>query len=246
MRRKNMARKKFISDEKLIEAFENYLEEQCNNNIRLFKIPQFGDYLRKNGFPNVADTTIRRNKPFRDILESKKLISPDENHQVIITYKTLDVDSFMMINRTPSSVKAALVELSQYYKGVVEAAANIKSENDTLRKELKKVTTQLREEHSDKLAFDKVMEEKVQLETENKKLQSILKTSVYPEIANELLKAEGLLKTDKTVITDEFLANHIITADTEIDFSIDEISSINKPENKVVSIKNLLDSKTKY
>ena len=241
-----MARKKFISDEKLIEAFENYLEEQCNNNIRLFKIPQFGDYLRKNGFPNVADTTIRRNKPFRDILESKKLISPDENYQVIITYKTLDVDSFMKINRTPSSVKAALVELSQYYKGVVEAAANIKSENDTLRKELKKVTTQLREEHSDKLAFDKVMEEKVQLETENKKLQSILKTSVYPEIANELLKAEGLLKTDKTVITDEFLANHIITADTEIDFSIDEISSINKPENKVVSIKNLLDSKTKY
>ena len=246
MRRKNMARKKFISDEKLIDNFEHYLEEQCNSNIRLFKIPQFGDYLRKNGFPNVADTTIRRNKPFRDILESKKLITPDEDYQVIITYKTLDVDSFMMTNRTPSSVKAALVELSQYYKGIVEAATNIKSENDTLRKELEKVTAQLREEYSDKLAFDKVMEEKVQLESENKKLQNILKTSVYPEIANELLKAEGLLKADKTVITDEFLANHIITSDTKINFSVDEMSSFSKPENKVVSIKNLLDSKTKY
>ena len=128
----------------------------------------------------------------------------------------------------------------------MEAATNIKSENDTLRKELEKVTAQLREEYSDELAFDKVMEEKVQLETENKKLQNILKTSVYPEIANELLKTEGLLKADNTVITDEFLANHIITSDTKIDFSVDEMSSISKPENKVVSIKNLLDSKTKY
>lgn len=241
-----MARKKLISDEELIEIFNHYLEEQCNSNIQLFKIPQFGNYVRQNGFPNVADTTIRRNKLFRDMVESMKLVDVDKDYQVIITHKTLDVDSFMMTNRTPSSIKAALVELSQYYKDIVDAATNIKSEYDTLKKELNQLTGKLREQSSDKLALDKTLEEKRQLEIKNQKLQSILKTSVYPEIANELLKAEGLLKSDNKVITDEFLESQVITADTEIDFRVDDTSSVSKSDNKVVSIKNLLDSKTNY
>ena len=241
-----MARKKLISDEELIDIFKHYLEEQCNSNIQLFKIPQFGNYVRQNGFPNVADTTIRRNKPFRDMVESMMLVDADKDYQVIITHKTLDVDSFMMTNRTPSSIKAALVELSQYYKDIVDAATNIKSEYDTLKKELNQLTAKYREQSSDKLALDKTSEEKRQLEIENQKLQSILKTSVYPEIANELLKAEGLLKSDNKVITDEFLESQVITADTEIDLRVDDTPSVSKPDNKVVSIKNLLDSKTNY
>lgn len=241
-----MARKKLISDEELIDIFKHYLEEQCNSNIQLFKIPQFGNYVRQNGFPNVADTTIRRNKPFRDMVESMKLVDADKDYQVIITHKTLDVDSFMMTNRTPSSIKAALVELSQYYKDIVDAATNIKSEYDTLKKELNQLTAKLREQSSDKLSLDKILEEKRQLEIENQKLQSILKTSVYPEIANELLKAEGLMKSDNKVITDEFLESQVITADTEIVLRVDDTSSVSKPDNKVVSIKNLLDSKTNY
>lgn len=79
-----MARKKLISDEELIDIFKHYLEEQCNSNIQLFKIPQFGNYVRQNGFPNVADTTIRRNKPFRDMVESMKLVDADKDYQVII------------------------------------------------------------------------------------------------------------------------------------------------------------------
>ena len=180
------------------------------------------------------------------MVESMKLVDADKDYQVIITHKTLDVDSFMMTNRTPSSIKAALVELSQYYKDIVDAATNIKSEYDTLKKELNQLTAKYREQSSDKLALDKTSEEKRQLEIENQKLQSILKTSVYPEIANELLKAEGLLKSDNKVITDEFLESQVITADTEIDLRVDDTPSVSKPDNKVVSIKNLLDSKTNY
>ena len=51
----------------------------------------------------------------------------------------------------------------------------------------------------------------------NQKLLQIIKTSVYPEIANELLKAEGLLKYSQKVISED-LADNIITADSEIDF----------------------------
>ena len=83
------------------------------------------------------------------------------------------------------------------------------------------------------------------LQEEVVKLRSILKTSVYPEIANELLKEEGLLKSDTKIITDKFLATQIITADTEIAFSKETISQSGS-KSKVVNIKNMLDNATKY
>ena len=67
-----MARRKHIEDVEIIEHFEKYLQEECSNNVTLFKIPRFGDYLRKNGFPSVADTTLRRNTSFREVLAERK------------------------------------------------------------------------------------------------------------------------------------------------------------------------------
>ena len=83
---------------------------------------------------------------------------------------------------------------------------------------------------------------------ENQKLLQIIKTSVYPEIANELLKEEGLLKYSQKVISEDFLADNIITADSEIDFHSGGFIEKENPQKstKVVSIKNLLDSKTNY
>ena len=54
-----MARKKSISDDELIHLFEQYLISQCSCDLSLVKIPRFGDYVRNNGYQNVADTTIR-------------------------------------------------------------------------------------------------------------------------------------------------------------------------------------------
>ena len=117
-----MARKKYIDDQELLLLFEHYLLEYCSNNPRLFKIPQFGNYLRNNGFPQVADTTIRRNKEFRQALNDKLELFEDDTYQTVITYKTLDVERFLMTNKTPKAIKSALMELNNYYKRVVDAA----------------------------------------------------------------------------------------------------------------------------
>ena len=216
-----MARRKHIEDVEIIEHFEKYLQEECSNNVTLFKIPRFGDYLRKNGFPSVADTTLRRNNGFRELLAERKAKyeEEEEEYRTVITYKTIDVDSFMATNRTPNAIRTGLSELNLYYKKVAEAALE-----DTSRKAL---------------------------ETENIKLRALIKSSVYPEIANELLKEEGILQSEQQVITDEFMANNILTADSEINFhsnitnSKDDKGDIRKPK-KVVAIKDLLDSKTNY
>lgn len=240
-----MARRKHIEDVEIIEHFEKYLQEECSNNVSLFKIPRFGDYLRKNGFPTVADTTLRRNTSFREVLaERKAKYDEEEEYRTVITYKTIDVDSFMATNRTPNAIRTGLSELNLYYKKVAEAALEFKNENVKLQdenEELKEQIQQLLQKETSRKA----------LETENIKLRALIKSSVYPEIANELLKEVGILQSEQQVITDEFMVNNILTADSEINFHSDTTNSkddkgdIRKPK-KVVAIKDLLDSKTNY
>lgn len=241
-----MARRKHIEDVEIIEHFEKYLQEKCSNNITLFKIPRFGDYLRNNGFPSVADTTLRRNTGFREVLAERKAKydEEEEEYRTVITYKTIDVDSFMATNRTPNAIRTGLSELNLYYKKVAEAALEFKNENVKLQdenEELKEQIQQLLQKETSRKA----------LETENIKLRALIKSSVYPEIANELLKEEGILQSKQQVITDEFMANNILTADSEINFhsditnSKDDEGDIGKPK-KVVAIKDLLDSRTNY
>lgn len=233
-----MARRRLISDEDLFEKFEEYVINECSNDISLFKLPKFGDYLRTTGFSEVTDTTLRRNKKFRITIEKRKAEAEDEEFQTIITYKTLDIDSFMMTNRTPRAIRTALVELNKYYKRIVEVALKYKDEAEVLVIENKKIQEQLQTATSNS-------EERKALIDENNALKSIIKTTVYPEIANELLKAEGLLKSENRIISEEYLASQIITADSKIDFQ-SESTNTDKVQNKIVNIKNLLDSKTNY
>ena len=236
-----MARKKSISDDELIHLFEQYLISQCSCDLNLVKIPQFGEYVRKHGYPNVADTTIRRNKRFRDFLKESEIKYQDENYETVITYKTIDPDNFMAKNRAPGAMKRALVEISQYYKKIANIAASYKQEADKLRG----LNSELQSTNED---LKQKLQRENELINENQKLLQIIKTSVYPEIANELLKEEGLLKYSQKVISEDFLADNIITADSEIDFHSGALIEQVNPQKstKVVSIKNLLDSKTNY
>ena len=244
-----MARKKYIDNQELLLLFEHYLLEHCSNNPRLFKIPQFGNYLRSNGFPQVADTTIRRNKEFRQALNDKLELFEDDSYQTVITYKTLDVERFLMINRTPKAIKSALVELNGHYKRIVDAAIAYKDEVESLKKRMEELKSEVAQLKESKYVFDEQVRANKELAEENKKLRNLLKTSLYPEIANELLKEEGLLKFDHQTVTKQYLKEQVITADSEISFIKNKTTeqNENKPsKSKILDIKNLLDSKTNY
>lgn len=244
-----MARKKYIDDEELVLLFEQYLQEQCSNDPKTFKIPQFGNYLRNNGFPQVADTTIRRNKEFRQALNDKLELFEDDSYQTVITYKTLDVERFLMTNRTPKAIKSALVELNGHYKRIVDVAIDYKDEVESLKKRMEELKSEVAQLKESKYVFDEQVRTNKELAEENKKLRNLLKTSLYPEIANELLKEEGLLKFDNQTVTKQYLKEQVITADSEISFIKNKTTeqNENKPsKSKILDIKNLLDSKTNY
>lgn len=241
-----MARKKLIEDEVLITIFEDYLIEECQANYKLFKLPRFGDYLRNNGYPAVADTTLRRNTVFREYLETVKHKYEDEGVLAVLTYKTLDVESFLRMHSSSPALKQGLVKLNDHHKRIAEAAIEFKKEVEVLKQEksslLEQIKTMKQElsDNKEKLIADK------RLEKENQKLRNLIKSSVYPEIANELLKADGLLKSDSDVIQVTYLQNEILTADSEINFHQKDTSQTSSKQSKVVNIKSLLDSKTNY
>ncbi|HGD2688067.1 TPA: hypothetical protein ACIN5J_000478 [Streptococcus agalactiae] len=241
-----MARKKYIDNQELLLLFEHYLLEHCSNNPRLFKIPQFGNYLRNNGFPQVADTTIRRNKEFRQALNDKLELFEDDTYQTVITYKTLDVERFLMTNRTPKAIKTALVELNGHYKRIVDAAIAYKNEVESLKKRMEELKSELAQLKESKYVFDERVRTNKELAEENKKLRNLLKTSLYPEIANELLKEEGLLKSDQQLVTKKYLSENIITSDSKISFEKHTHTEEQTSKSKILEIKDLLDNKTKY
>ena len=72
------------------------------------------------------------------------------------------------------------------------------------------------------------------------------KTSLYPGIANELLKEEGLLKSDQQLVTKKYLSENIITSDTKISFEKHTHNEKQTSKSKILEIKDLLDKKTKY
>ncbi|HFU4010175.1 TPA: hypothetical protein ACGO3O_001342 [Streptococcus suis] len=241
-----MARKKQIEDDKLIQTFEEYLIDECHADIQLFKLPKFGQYLRNNGYPNLADASLRRNTVFREHLERVKEKYEDEGMLAVLTYKTLDVVSFLRMHPSPESLKKGLVKLNDHHKRIAEAAILFKKEVDSLQMEKKKLLEQINLLENEITSHNEWITNSNILKEENVNLRNLIKTSVYPEIANELLKADGLLKTDSSIIHPDYIANQVLTADSEINFHKNVDDQAKNKSQKVVRIKNLLDSKTNY
>ena len=189
--------------------------------------------------------TLRRNVKFRQELDNRLQLFEDDSYKTVITYKTIDIEQFLMTNRTPKAIKSALVELNGHYKRIVESAIEYQKEVEILTRKLNELKQQTRNET--------VLNEQEKLNNElieeNKKLKSLLRTSLYPEIANELLKEEGLLKFEHQIVSEQYLKEQVITADSEIVFNENKVTTIkgNKSsKSKILNIQNLLDSKTKY
>jgi uncharacterized protein Yka (UPF0111/DUF47 family) len=65
---------------------------------------------------------------------------------------------------------------------------------------------------------------------ENRKLRDIINTYVYPEIANEILKENGIVKNNSDIVDSEVINKEVFNSETDVD----------KIQNKV--IKGLFDS----
>lgn len=186
-----MARIKKIKTEEILSFVDQYMLEHPDEKITL---PKVGDFIRSKGH-NVADYLIRRDKQAVQYIHEKKCGSLEVALQTVAVYQTLDVEGFLDRNKSPVMLKKALTERDRYYKGIALSATKLFNQYNALRQELeseKHKILNLEKTNADLMLRIKKGEERKTNETIFK-LEQIIATYIYPEIANELLRKEGLI-----------------------------------------------------
>jgi len=121
-------------------------------------------------------------------------------------YKTLDTDALINTNTTRQALKAALTELDCSWRDIYERAVSLSAENTALLSKnysIMRDADHLRAENA-KLqdAFSEQRRKSAELLVENRYLKSALEDWLFPEVANEILKQEGMLENTASNVTD--------------------------------------------
>lgn len=215
-----MGRKKAIETEDLITFIDEFYITECNRNSSMLKIPAIGKYLREKKNLNVQDPVIRKNRQVREHIEKLKSSTEETHLKTVSIFRNIDIDEFLRINCTKEKLKKAITERDKYFREIADSAAYFFKENKKLESEnsnLKKMVAEL-ERNTKETEITNVdnISVKSKLEKENRLLRDIISTYVYPEIANELLKKDGLLKTTAEMVNSEVTEEKIITANDDI------------------------------
>lgn len=215
-----MGRKAKIEDSTLLYLLDQFFIEECNKDVTRLKIPAFAEFVRRNGHEDVQDYLVRRNVSVREHINQIKMDADSAYQDRAVVFRNLDVDLFLSKNTSSASLKKALTERDNYYQQLAESAVYCIGKYDELKEEISKLTT---EKEALQLEKNSYAAENKQLKTslreyqeEIQKLRAFVDTYVNPEIANELLKQEGLLKTTAGIVSVEAIAENIVQSDSDI------------------------------
>lgn len=214
-----MARKVKVDSDVLVGLIDQFYAEKCDGDSKQLKIPQIGEYVRSKGY-DVADYLIRRNKDAKEYIKRLQESTEESHIHTVVVYRDLDMESFLQKNNTKDKLKKALKERENYYRTVTHSASYSFKENTRLEQqviEYKKRIKVLEEalEISERKASD-VFSDNKNYKSENQKLREIINTYVYPEIANELLKQQGVLKNSAEIVNPDVIKDDIVSVDTDI------------------------------
>lgn len=227
-----MGRRSKIDDSVLAALFDQYFVEKCESEPGNIRIPEFAEYVRSNGYPDIQDYLVRRNETVRKRIAEIKEDAETAMIQSVVVFRSLDVEEFIRKNSSPAALKRALSEREAYYRRLSESAAycvkHFKELSDKINSLMMKNADLQQENEQLSEEITSMKEALKSTDSSLKKLREIIDTYVYPEIANELLKNEGMLKNTAGIVSDETVETQVIHADTEI-----------RPRSKIIN--NLFD-----
>ena len=213
-----MARKKYIDDNTLITLIDTYYLESGRSERAL---PQITDYINTNGYPKYQVTSLRRNEKAKEHIQELLTASKEKGTSLLISYKTLDVQSFLDRNSTRQKMITALTELDTYYKSICDNALSMQKEAvsyktklDSASKKIENLTDKLQSlSYTNKELKQQNHELSQQLDAHKK----VLLQYVYPDVTTKLLKEQGLIKGDvESCIKNQALSEQIISPTSSI------------------------------
>lgn len=214
-----MARPSIIDTNILIGLIDRYFNEECNGDTSRLKASKIGEYARRNGY-DWADYLIRRNTDAMEYMNRLKENNEEVHIHTVSVYRDIDLEAFLQKNNTPEKLKTAIQGRENYYRELARSAdysfkekKKLEEKIRELQQELNSLGQQLSEQEADNSSLKK---ENKHYKAENKKLRDIVDTYVYPEVANELLKKDGLIKNSADVVNPDHLEANLVTADSDV------------------------------
>jgi len=204
-----MSRPRKMTTEQMIAVVDSYYLARAECNEKLLKCSLIADYAVELGY-SAAGYDFARNLEVREHIERMKCFAEVQaedchNEKVSLSYKSLDVSGFIRANNDNMKLTQALNELDAYWKSVYEHAKMIATQNRELLKKKSGYETQLSKSAN---IQKQLQEEKAELSktnnsliAENRYLRKMLRTYLYPAIANEILLKENVLKEVDTKVT---------------------------------------------
>lgn len=214
-----MPRKKTYNTEEIISLINDYSNH--NPGIKL-SITKLGTFIRSKGY-DIQDHTLRRDIKIKEYIES---VNAEEDNAVLndlLAFKTLDIDAFLRKNNSMLKLKEALMTRERYYENIaakaIQAIKSKRSLTDTIDKleiqinELNSTIESLEEQLNDLSKNSDELKKKNDLIV---KLRNILNDYIYPDVANAILKKEGILEVVNNIVPDNIIEANIIHANTTI------------------------------
>lgn len=206
-----MARPRKMTTEQMISVVDSYYLTRAEGNEKRLKCSLIAAYAVELGY-SAEGYDFARNVEVREHLESMKdRMSAQVEHQVHgkndTVYKSLDIAGFIRCNKEYTQLVKALTELDTYWARVYGQAEMAAAQNRALMKEKSGYESTLKEsiviQEELKAENTELSGRNNKLVVENRYLRKMLRTYLYPAVANEILVKERVLKETDTRATEE-------------------------------------------
>ena len=204
-----MARPRKMTTEQMISVVDSYYLTRAEDNEKHMKCSLIAAYAVELGY-RAAGYDFARNMEVREHIERMKCFAEvqaeNQMYEKIATaYKNLDIDGFIRRNSEYTQLAKALAELDAYWKRIYEHAEMISTQNKKLMKEKAGYEAALKKSVAmgEQLKADKtdLSVKNSKLSAENRYLRKMLRTYLYPAVADEILKNENEPPQTDTEVT---------------------------------------------
>ena len=232
-----MARPRSFTEDELIALINEYYLEYPN---RMIKTSDLERYAKTHGRPNFKAYSIRRCPKAKQYIDQINANNQVTLETTIVTWRQLDVDAFLNLNRSRSDLKNALIQRDNYYGEVCRSAGEFLRDKEHLEDKIRRMKSEINDLKSQIAELEQMNTNKINRYSQEmlSKMKKVLDTYVYPDIANEILKKEGLGSLFGLYVNPESVESEMITPESVLETTGNQ--NISDEDDTVDSIQDLM------
>lgn len=233
-----MARPRSFTEDELIALINEYYLEYPN---RMVKTSDLERYANAHGHPEFKSYSIRRCPKAKQYIDQINANNQVTLETTIVTWRQLDVDAFLNLNRSRSDLKNALIQRDNYYGEVCRSAGEFLRDKEHLEDKIRRMKSEINDLKSQIAELEQMNTNKINRYSQDmlSKMKKVLDTYVYPDIANEILKKEGLDSLFGLYVNPASIESEMITPESVLEIRSNQTNTSDE-DDTVDSIQDLM------